>query len=61
MSAGRPPAPAGAAAAAARVPGAESSRSAGLEALGDPAALLSGADPGHSPAGPLPIGVAVDE
>ena len=56
-SAGGPPDPAGAAAAGALVPGAKSPRSAGLEALGDPAALLSGADPGHSPAGPLPIGV----
>ena len=57
MSAGRPPDPAGPDAAEAGVPGAKNLRSAGLDALGDPAAFLSRADSGRSPAGPPPFGV----
>ena len=56
-SAGEPPDPPGAAAAEAGVPGAKNLRSAGLDALGDPAAFLSRADSGRSPAGPPPFGV----
>ena len=37
--------------------GAKSSRSAGLEALGDPGAFLSGADPGETPPASPPFGV----
>ena len=53
-SAGRPPDRPGAATAEAGVPGAKNLRT---PALGDPAAFLSGADPGRSPAGPPPFGV----
>jgi len=49
-SAGGPPDPPGSAAAGAGVPRAKNIRTAGLEALGDPAAFLSGADPGQAPA-----------
>ena len=56
-SAGGPPDPPGAAAAEAGVSGAKNLRSAGLDVLGDPAAFLSRADPGRSPAGPGPVWV----
>ncbi len=56
-SAGGPPDPPGAAAAEAGVPGTKNLRSAGRDALGDPAAFLSRADPGRSLAGPGPVWV----
>ena len=56
-SAGRPPDPLGAAAAEAAVPGAKNIRTPAIESPGGLRVFPFGADPGRTPAGPLPFWV----